>query len=65
MEVEFESEVPAALDFIPLTVSVDGKDLVANEDPVNEGYYTYTPYGSRLAGPGKGIALSLVYAGLL
>ncbi len=48
MEVEFESEVPAALDFIPLTVSVDGKDLVANEDPVNEGYYTYTYQGGML-----------------
>ena len=48
MEVEFESEVPAALDFIPLTVSVDGKDLVANEDPENEGYYTYTYQGGIL-----------------
>ena len=32
MEAEFETENQAWLDFIPLTISVDGKDLIAVED---------------------------------
>ncbi len=43
MDAVFEHDTPAALDFIPLTISVDGKDLVAKEDPEHDGYYIY-PY---------------------
>lgn len=42
MEASFETEQWPLLDFIPLTIAVDGKDLVRREDPDNLGYYIYT-----------------------
>ena len=48
MEAEFETENQAWLDFIPLTISVDGKDLIAVEDQENDGYYRYTHQGGIL-----------------
>ena len=48
MEAEFETENQAWLDFIPLTISVDGKDLIAVEDQENNGYYRYTHQGGIL-----------------
>ncbi len=48
MAAEFETENQAWLDFIPLTISVDGKDLIAVEDQENDGYYRYTHQGGIL-----------------
>lgn len=48
MEAEFETINQPWLDLIPLTISVDGKDLVAVEDQENDGYYIYTYQGGML-----------------
>lgn len=41
MEATFETENQPFLDFIPLIIAVDGKDLVANENPDYPGSYIY------------------------
>lgn len=42
MEAQFETEAFAALDFIPLTILVNGRGLTPVEDTENDGYYIYT-----------------------
>lgn len=41
MDATFETEKLPFLCFVPLTISIDEKDLISTEDPVT-GYYTYT-----------------------
>lgn len=42
MEAEFESTDLPTLDFIPLSILVDGRTLNPAPDAENDGYYTYT-----------------------
>ena len=48
MEAEFESTDLPTLDFIPLSILVDGRTLNPVPDAVNEGYYTYTTMLGKL-----------------